>query len=666
MTSHPRNNPIAKWIDVARQPRGWVYVILSIAILASVLQLPDRIKTFIEPRLPLLNLLSDVDAQYRLNLDPVPYDVLRAVDALLPRDATLLLVTSGRDVRHLEYTTFHRALYFLTPRSVWWLSPAPSDGTWEARWWISSPLTLESIRAVADQKQADYILTFDLALPLSIGREVRTWPNAALLQLNEAKPVLADQTIKPIAANAAWPISIGLALSVSLLLGRLFMRRLPRFGYQPGRVEALTLTWIIGSGLTSIGMLWLNALGLKLNMQIGVLTLIALIALPSVLQSWRSYWRERLSSKVKSLDLKTTIVSVLLLSLFLIQVAFAVSLILSTPLGGWDSWSSWGLRARTIFVDGSISPAVYADPARASTLPYYPLYTPLLEAWLYGWLNAPDDRLAGFISILFYFALAGACYAAVRRRGGDRNYALAVMVAVTSVPWMSLLAGLTFVDISMAALITLAVVYLIEWLDSGSISVLIIAALCAGLMPWAKREGWVLLMSLCLAAIVWRGRSRRAWIGVGSNIGASLLIAGPWWLFVSIAGYVRSEFLPVTLATLQANFDRLTTIRQLTLEALGGSDWSYLWQMGLIFGVLDLLVQVRTIRSIIRRTDNILPLTAVIFLGAMAASYLFSGYTPFEAHILSSWYRLAVQVLPLIVVWLAYRGLDHKQSAQGA
>ena len=43
---------------------------------------------------------------------------MRAADAVLPGQATVLLVTSGQNVRHLEYPTFHRALYLLAPALI--------------------------------------------------------------------------------------------------------------------------------------------------------------------------------------------------------------------------------------------------------------------------------------------------------------------------------------------------------------------------------------------------------------------------------------------------------------------------------------------------------------------------------------------------------------------
>ena len=109
-------------------------VALAVVLLTAMAQLPGQLAS-LRARLPVISLWSQPEAPYRLQLRDVPYDLLRTADAILPRNVTVLLITSGRDVRHREYTMFHRALYFLAPRRVWWLTPAPPDGTWESRWW---------------------------------------------------------------------------------------------------------------------------------------------------------------------------------------------------------------------------------------------------------------------------------------------------------------------------------------------------------------------------------------------------------------------------------------------------------------------------------------------------------------------------------------------------
>ena len=100
---------------------------LVVILLAGVAQLPHQWRMFVQPALPIVRLWADADAQHRLQYADVSYDLLRAVEAAVPADATVLLVTSGDDVRGHEYRTFHRALYVLAPRPVWWRSSRGPD-----------------------------------------------------------------------------------------------------------------------------------------------------------------------------------------------------------------------------------------------------------------------------------------------------------------------------------------------------------------------------------------------------------------------------------------------------------------------------------------------------------------------------------------------------------
>jgi hypothetical protein len=166
---------------------------------------------------------------------------------------------------------------------------------------------------------------------------------------------------------------------VIVLLGNLVLSVVGRLGYRAQGIEALALAWVFGSGLASLGMLWLNALGLSLTAQVGALTLVAVIGCTVNLKRW-VHNGKRWAVHLQLSRLKPRPLMILLLGCFVLQLAFIFILVVGQPSMGWDSWSSWGMRARTIFLEGSITRAVYADPSRASTLPYYPLFTPLLQA----------------------------------------------------------------------------------------------------------------------------------------------------------------------------------------------------------------------------------------------------------------------------------------------
>ena len=170
-----------------------VRVALVVALLTVVFQFPNQL-ALLRLYLPVIRLWSDPDAQIRLQLT-----MSRTTYYERPTrscHAMLLCCWLPPAVMSAIASTliFHRTLYFLAPRPVWWLTPAPLDGTWESRWWILAPLTPESVHAIAAEKGASYILAYDLPQPLAVGQQVTDLGGGSLLQLDEGVPSWSEQT----------------------------------------------------------------------------------------------------------------------------------------------------------------------------------------------------------------------------------------------------------------------------------------------------------------------------------------------------------------------------------------------------------------------------------------------------------------------------------------
>jgi hypothetical protein len=653
-----------KALDAKRLSRWTAYTVLGLALFAAVLDLPNRVAS-VDDALPVVRLLFDPDEQYRLQLGDVPYDLLRATGAALPRDATLLLVTPGRDTDTLEYITYHRALYFLAPRPVWWAAPTPPDGTWESRWWISTPLTSEALRALAADKGTSYVLVFGVSEPLLPGQRIVDRPDGYLLQLDERAPAPATLTAISNNAGPLWPLGILLAVAVPMMLGSLALKLAGRLGYRASGVEVLSLAWALGAGLLTLLVLYLNALGLNLGWQMVVGTAVAAIALVPAGRSMLLRWRPAIGAAENETvaqvhSTRPTLyrhfvrgVGYLLLALLALQLVMVAVLAMGRPLNVWDSWVNWGVKSRAIFLEGHISPAVYADASRTVTHLDYPLLVPLLQSWLYSWVGAPDDRFAGVASVLFYVALLGICYAAVRGRGGSRTLSLAVATTVATISQVAGLASIVFAEMPLAVFATIAGVYLLKWLEGGPPGALLLSALGAGLLCWTKRDGILFLVAMLLAVILTGWRHRRAWQGVGVLAVATLVVSGPWYAFAALNSRPAPDFQSFGLGTLAANIGRWSTIVELEWNSLTSQGWSYIWPLAVLSGILFWVVR-RERKPV---WAALIPIVVVTHLALSGAVFFFSAFVPYEQHILGSIDRLMVQVAPLVVVWIALQAV---------
>ena len=617
------------------------YVALALMLLVSAVRFPGLVSDFLAPAWPVIVQWRDPEAQARQSTF-TPYDLLQAAGNLLPRDAVVLLITPGDDVRHRDYTAYHRALYYLAPRSVWWQAPAARDGTWESRWWIARPVTAQSIRELAVEKGAGYVLLLDAAALPDLGTTVLARDDGALVRLGPPQPPPGSLATY---AGVLWPLEVALATAVVLAAGGLLLHLAASLGYRATDAEAWALAWLLGMGATTVALLGMSAAGVRLGTQI-VLWSLAVSGTWVVILLRRSGVVVRSPSSPASRQEPRAVVAVAhagLVAWLGVNVTLVALLAMGRPLEAWDSWAVWGVKARAIWSTEGIPPAVYADPSRASTLPAYPLLVPLAEAWYYGWLGAPDDRLAGVPALAFYLALIGLSYAAVRR-DGRRVLALAAGAAIASLAPIALGAGLVYADVPLAAYVLGAATLFRVWRNGAPRGALLVAALCAGLMPWTKREGWVLLLALCAAAALLGRSDRRAWRGTGALIAGALALAGPWALFVALRGLPDVVYLPFVPATLVGNIARVPVVARLALSALTDLPWSGLW---LLAPLCALAARRRA------RRDALLPATALLYLLLVGASYVWSDYVPYQQHVVSSIGRLAVQVAPMAVVWIA-------------
>ena len=466
--------------DERAVPRiAWLVLILVLALAA--LEFPVRIG----PARSTLDQLSrwpDRAAQMREVAGGTLYDGLVAADRQLPRDAKVMLVTTGQDVRHAEYIAFHRALYLLAPRPVWWVVPVERDGTWELRWWTPSPLDPPALQRQWRSFGATHLLVLGAEPSFMPGYEPAILPGGARLYslapaVEPGLPRGESPSVREI--DCLWPLRLAAACVLILLAGHLIVdlilgksRRLPR-------VERLALSWLLGAGAVSLAMYWLGVLGLTLAYQIGSLSL--LIVLGTLLHSSTRISMSRLQRRVfdprsiihipgsrAGASRMNILTGTVLMALIVAEIVYTALTAVGQPLRIWDSWVSWGMHARLIYLHDGLDPLAYADPSRTVTLQSYPLLVPSVEAWTYGWLGAPDDRFAGVQAVLFLAALLGLVYTALRPHV-SRTFALLVVLVLVSISFIGGLAGIVFADIPLAAYVVAAGLYLRRWLAGGSI-----------------------------------------------------------------------------------------------------------------------------------------------------------------------------------------------------
>ncbi|MEJ2147969.1 MAG: glycosyltransferase family 39 protein [Chloroflexota bacterium] len=324
-----------------------------------------------------------------------------------------------------------------------------------------------------------------LALPLILSGYLALWP-------------LADRLLRRESSDSS-PLLVGLtALSLSLgwlSLGMFWL------GMLPGR-------WLVGPavlGIVALG--W--AVGLVLNWK---------WVAP---RRWWAYWREGWA-RLWRFDLESLLAWTILGSLLVIAIHA-----LYYPFLGDDTLSRYGLQAQLIYRAGHIPPAVSG----------YPPLAPL--TFVATWLAAgqANEHLAKILPVVMAAATLGATYLLGRRLSGRQaGLIAAALVAVT--PLFVRNATLAYTDIPTTFPLTLAVLYVLRWWDSGRARDAALAGVLIGIALFTKQSALTWLASLAVVPFVWllatrhqplAGRWRRMLSGLAGIILPALLIAGPWY-----------------------------------------------------------------------------------------------------------------------------------------
>lgn len=621
--------PMVRWKSSAWRGEWRLWLLLGLVLLAQLHAAPDRWQLLRDEWLPVARHWADADAQQRAQVGP-RYDQLRAADRLLPPGATVLLVTPGIDTRHGEYIAFHRALSLLAPRPVWWVAPATTER--RPQWWQTTPLTPAALAAAAAVRGADFLLLLDVAPgaappapPTDLGG------GAWLVGLGGA--TLAPHEPVPIAAGAGWPWRLAAALGVLLALGGALLALPARAGLLLGWVARLAVAWGLGTGVLSLALFWLLAAGAGLRGALGMVTVGSVAAL-WLAGPGGAAGRFRAPGRA----------AWPLLALLGWEVALVALLAVGRPLVYWDAWVTWGMKARLIVLSDGLAPGLWADTSRAVTHLDYPLLLPLLEAWLWGWLGALDERLVGVQAVGFFVALLALVHAGLGQRGVAPGTALAGTAALAALPTFDGLAAFSFADIPLAFFLTLALVFLVGWLEGGPPGTLLIAVAAGGLLPWTKREGLLLLLLLAGGAMLVApgARGRRAALVL---FGVGALAAGPWLLWLWWHGVGNTDFLPLAPASLAAGVARLPGLLWLWAGRLLNPRWALLWP--LLGGVALACWRPRRVPA------DLFLLVPLFYLALLGNSFALSAFVPWQGHLLSAADRLLAHVAPAAILWLA-------------
>jgi hypothetical protein len=220
--------------------------------------------------------------------------------------------------------------------------------------------------------------------------------------------------------------------------------------------------------------------------------------------------------------------------------AFAFRSHQATPLGAWDAFAIWNLKARFFFEPDADSWRAVFSPIIAWSHTDYPLLVSLGVARIWTWAGQESLALSAIQSVLFALLSACVVFGAVARLRGLVSGCLALGMLISSEA--ALRAGidqLADVPVGFYFVASLAVLAIAR--EEGDITSRwpVLVGLLAGAAAWTKNEGLLMAIAIAAAVLVLRGNDERAsrlQRGLSLAIGLALPLACVVYLKLGLGG----------------------------------------------------------------------------------------------------------------------------------
>ena len=193
---------------------------------------------------------------------------------------------------------------------------------------------------------------------------------------------------------------------------------------------------------------------------------------------------------------------------------------LEDPLGDWDAWAFWNLKAKFLYLGGATWTDMFEPPLEHTD---YPLHLPLAIARLWFYQGAESAFIPQSLCVLWVILIPGLLVSSVAATRGRMPALLAGLVLVAT-PGFLILSARQFADAPLSMYILASFCLLtLSTLDSRHAGpLLVLSGLTAGSAAFTKNEGLLFALALLVATCLfcWPKRGFRA----SCRVGAALLL----------------------------------------------------------------------------------------------------------------------------------------------
>ncbi len=225
--------------------------------------------------------------------------------------------------------------------------------------------------------------------------------------------------------------------------------------------------------------------------------------------------------------------------------------VLLRPTFPWDAWDAWAVKSKTWYLLGHY--ATFVSPAEWLARTDADLYSgpawayPSAVGWLQVWFaSAAGDWIEPLVNLPWFALWVGLLlghYGQWRALGLDRTRALVFVYVLGSLPLLATHVALAgYADLWVATIFGFGVLSWLRWQEQRDRAQLLLALICAAVLPLLKLEGMVwcltLLSTIGFGVVPPRWRWRSAVIATAVLLIAAVI--GQSHVLFAAIGWVRS------------------------------------------------------------------------------------------------------------------------------
>jgi len=206
------------------------------------------------------------------------------------------------------------------------------------------------------------------------------------------------------------------------------------------------------------------------------------------------------------------------------------------PVRFWDAVACWSLKAKAFFIDSDIF-AFYTQHRYEFSHPSYPLYTPLLQCWIYIWIGRVDENLVKVIFPLFYLSGLFILYHFFRKKL-NRILSMLFVFVFSAIPIVADHGYIEYTNLLFSVVMVLAVYFFYLYRVKRKVgSYLVLSSIFFALLVSVRSEGVAYMAVFLLLNLVFlfhdlaRYKHKgRIVLNFAYSVAVALLLIVPWYL----------------------------------------------------------------------------------------------------------------------------------------